>query len=261
LVDLGGEGMMAKKLLVGVVLSMVVVCASCSSTSTTLDPAYTRDTVEAVAALQPVGDPGTEFLQGLVDGTEEGFDVNEYLDVLTHLSLEQGYTLGYTYYLQKYFGGHPTLNARPEKYETYAAYIEAEKSNLPEDYSYSDHIRVDGTVEGFFEFVVLQIMGDQFYLYWHSGANDTQIVYNRARLWEIVNGHPGLPYGSKLRARTLNVTPVVRVEDDTVVVQVVTFSDWGGFVQRSYTIDREFPHRVLELERKTLVEYKTDVVM
>jgi hypothetical protein len=243
------------------IVTIALVCASCSGTSTTLDPAHTRDTVEAVSALQPVGDPGTEFLQGLVDGTEEGFDVNEYLGVLTHLSLEQGYTLGYTYYLQEYFGGHPTLNARPEKYETYAAYIEAEKSNLPEDYSYSDHIRVDDTAEGFFEFVVLQIMGDQFYLYWHSGTNDAEIVYNRARLWEIVNGHPNLPYGAKLRARTLNVTPVVEMGDDAVVVRVVAFSNWSGFVQQSYTISRDFPHKVLNLERETLVEYKTDVVL
>jgi len=253
--------MTAKKLLMGMVLLTLVVCASCSGTRTTLDPAYTRDTVEAVAALRPIGDPGTAFLQGLVDGTAEGFDVNEYLDVLTHLSVEEGYTLGYTYYLQKDFGGHPVLHARPMEYSTWAEYIEVEQPDLPEDHSYLDHIRVDGTAEGFFEFVVLQIMGDQFYLYWHSGANDAEIVYNRARLWEIVNRHLTLPYGAKLRARTLNVTPAVEIGDDTVVVRVVTFSNWSGFVQRSYTISRDFPHKVLNLERETLVEYKTDVVL
>ena len=253
--------MTAKKLLAGIVLSMLVVCVSCSGTSTTLDPAYTRETVEAVAALRPMGHTGTEFLQGLVDGTEEGFDVNQYLDVLTRLSLKDGYALGYTYYLQEDFGGHPILHTRPQEYDTFAEYIEAERPNLPSDYSYLDYIRVDGTAEGFFEFVVLEIMGDQFYLYWHSGANDAEMVYNRAKLWEIVNEHPKLPYGAKLRARTLNVTPVVKIKDDTVVVQVVTFSNWSGFVQRSYTISRDFPHRVIEVESKTLVEYKTDVVL
>lgn len=243
------------------VVAIALLCASCSGTSTTLDPAYTRDTVEAVAALRPTDPPGIEFLQGLVDGTEDGFDVNEYLQVLTHLSLEEGYALGYTYYLQQDFGGHPTLHARPKEYETYAAYIEAEEPDLPEGHSYSDHIRIDGTAEGFFEFVVLQIMDDQFYLYWHSGANDAEIVYNRARLWKIVNEHPTLPYGAKLRARTLNLTPVVKMEADKVIVRIVTFSNWSGFVQRSYTISRDFPHEVLNLERETLVEYKTDVVL
>jgi len=253
--------MMAKKLLSTMVLLIVVVCVSCSGTSTTLDPAYTRETVEAVAALRPIGHSDTEFLQGLVDGTVEGFDTNAYLDVLTHLSVEEGYTLGYSYYLQEDFGGHPILHARPQTYGSWAEYIEAEQPDLPEDHSYLDHVVVDGTAEGFFEYVVLEIMGDQFYLYWHSGANDAEIVYNRARLWEIVKEHPKLPYGAKLRARTLNVTPVVKVLDDTVVVQVVTFSNWSGFVQQSYTIRRDFAHKVLELERKTLVEYKTDVVM
>jgi len=253
--------MMAKKLISTMVLLIVVVCVSCTGASTTLDPAYTRETVEAVAALHPIGHSDTEFLQGLVDGTVEGFDTNAYLDVLTHLSVEEGYALGYTYYLQKDFGGHPTLHARPQAYRTWAEYIEAEQPDLPEDYSYLDRLVVDGTAEGFFEFVVLEIMGDQFYLYWHSAANDAQIVYNRARLWKIAKEHPTLPYGAKLRARALNVTPVVKIEGDTVVVQVVTFSDWGCFVQRSYTLSREFPHKVLELERKTLVEYKTDMVI
>ena len=110
-------------------------------------------------------------------------------------------------------------------------------------------------MEGFFEFVVLQTMGDQFYLYWHSGASETQVVYNRARLWEIVNGHPGLPYGAKLRARTLNVNPVVKEDGDTVSVEVVTFSDWGGFVQKTYTISQDFPHKVLEIEHTIVAAF------
>jgi hypothetical protein len=207
-----------------------------------------------------MGHLDTEFLQGLVDGTVEGFDINGYLDVLTRLSLEDGYTLGYTYHLQKDFGGHPTLHARPLAYSSWAEYIEAEQPDPSEDYGYLDHVVVDGTAEGFFEFVVLEIMGDQFYLYWHSSANDAEIVYNRARLWEMVNEHPKLPYETKLQARTLDVTPVVRTRGDTVVVEVVTFSNWSGFVQRSYTISREFPHKVLKLDSKTLVEYRSNVV-
>ena len=47
--------------------------------------------------------------------------------------------------------------------------------------------------------------------------------------------------------------------DDTVLVKVVTFSNWGGFIQRSYTISRDFPHKVLQVERETLVEYDSGV--
>jgi hypothetical protein len=246
--------------------AILLVCASCApATSTSADPSarvdktYCRETVEAIAALHGVDSPSLDFLRGLKDGTEQGFDANEYLDVLSHLSLPEGYTLGYLYYLDEGFGGMPRLHARPSQYDTLAEYIEAEQPDLPKNHLYADFIRTDGAVRGFFEFVVLRIMGEQFYLYWHAADNDDQILCDRAALFSLVNEHPRLPAGVKIRARTLVVAPVVKVGEDTAVVRVVTFSEFGGFIQRTYTISREYPHKVLEEERKTLVEYDSGV--
>jgi hypothetical protein len=259
LVSQGGNDMTARHLFaLGAVL--LLVCASCSAGPLTgLDPSYSQSTVEAVAALRDRGYPSLDFLRGLVDGTEEGFDANEYFAVLSHLSIQDGYTLGYLYYLEEDFGGHPVLHARPSQYATLAEYIEAEQPDLPSDHSYLDHIRIDGTAEGFFEFVVLRIIGEQFYLYWHSARNDAQIVCSKKALGALLDADPRLPADVKRRARALDVVPAVEMGDDAVVVKVVTFSDWGGFIQRSYTISREFPHKVLQEERETLVEYDSGV--
>jgi hypothetical protein len=239
---------------------LFLACTSCSlGGSTRLDPSYCQDTVDAVASLRDRGYPSLDFLRGLVDGTVEGFDVNEYFSALSHLSIEDGYTLGYLYYLDEDFGGMPRLHARPSQYATLAEYIQAEQPDLPPDHSYSDHIQIDGTEEGFFEFVVLRIMGGQFYLYWHAADDDDQILCSQAGLDAFLDSHPRLPPDVKRKARALDVVPVVEVGDDTVSVRVVTFTNFGGFISRSYTISREYPHKVLQQEKETLVEHDSGV--
>ena len=69
-----------------------------------------------------------------------------------------------------------------------------------------------------------------------------------------------LPANVKRAARKLNVAPVVEMGTDTVTVRVVIFTNWGGFIRRSYTISRQSPHQILTEEEETLVEYKSNVV-
>lgn len=239
---------------------LFLVSTSCSGAlSTSIDPSYCQDTIETVASLPTPSNPSLDFLRGLVDGTAEGFDVNEYFSVLTHLSMEDGYSLGYLYYLEEDFGGMPILQAWPSQYATYAEYIKAEDPDLPPDPSFLDHVRTDGTKEGFFEFVVLDTLGGQFYLYWHSAVAEIQFLCNQASLREFLDAKPRLPPRIQWRARSLDVRPVVKMQDDIVLVQIVIFSDWGGFIRESYTISRDYPHRVLEKERETLIEYDSSI--
>ena len=151
------------------------------------------------------------------------------------------------------------LHARPSQYATYAEYIDAEQPNLPPEHSYSDHIRIDGTKEGFFEFAVLRAMGSQFYLYWHSARGATKIICSQESLLALLEASPQLPSDIKLKAQDLNVVPVIEVGDDSVVVKIVIFSNWGGFIQKSYTISQDYPHRVVQVESETLVEYDSGI--
>jgi hypothetical protein len=158
-------------------------------------------------------------------------------------------------------------------------------------YEYLDHIQVDDTAEGFFEFIVLYIMGDQFYLYWHANYNDTRIVCDRAGLEVVIAateefGTPlssevqrearaldleprvqfeeGTLAGERLHAvvaqeQRLDLEPRVESEEGTVHVRVVTFTKWGGFFEETYTISRDFPHTILHHEADMLVAYDCGV--
>ena len=37
---------------------------------------------------------------------------------------------------------------------------------------------IEDVEQGYFEYVVMDIMANQFYLFWHANYNDTEIVCN-----------------------------------------------------------------------------------
>lgn len=125
-----------------------------------------------------------------------------------------------------------------------------------------EQIQVDGTAEGFFEFVVLRITGNQFYLWWHALLDDLVIISDETGLEKVLKsgGVSRLPPNVEKKARSLDLRPVVEFQDNAAVVKIVIFTEWGGFIQKSYTISRDFPHKVIKEESKTLLEYRSNIV-
>jgi hypothetical protein len=64
----------------------------------------------------------------------------------------------------------------------------------------------------------------------------------------------------KKDARAIDPAPVVEMEEDAVVVEVVVFSMWGGFSQETYAISRSFPHTILDSDHEVLVEYDCGII-
>lgn len=183
------------------------------------------------------------------------FNANRYFSVLDRLSMPPGYVLDYVYFSCS-SGGEPIVYARRKDQSPYRTYSEYEAAGgefaLPESqYGFVVNVRVDGSAEGYFQFVVLRVMGSQFYLDWHAAYNDDRIICDRAKLEELhlMDEDVGV------QAQDLDFQPSVAFREDCVLVRVVVFTNWGGFLQRSYTIHRDFPHRILEEETETLVPY------
>lgn len=223
-----------------------------------------QDTVDALAALQRAQEVPEHFLTADPIRTGEEFDVNEYFSILSHLSMEPRYVLDYVYYYE-FMGGFPVLYARPEnqpRYATYSEYIDAEGDSAYGDFL--NHVQVDGTEEGFFQFALLHVMGDQFYLVWHANYNDGQVVCNREALEDILTmpddfGQP-LTEEQKEAALAIDLSPVVEIGGDTVYVRIVVFTKWGGFIQLSYAINRNFLHAIQSIDDDVLVEYDCGVM-
>ncbi len=213
--------------------------------------------VSAIAHIQAGEIPQHLFETGKKQGKE--FDVHRYFDVLTHISMQEEYALDYVYQIDS-LGGYPLLYAHPVNQSPYASIIDIpEDTQLPD---YQEHLTIEDTEQGYFEYVVMDIMASQFYLYWHANYNDTQIVCNRQQIYDIVAQVNTGDFGATMdtaqqaKVRTLrNIPPVVLLTGDTATVEVVTFTKWGGFYRYTYTISRGFPHTILDLKEENLFPY------
>jgi hypothetical protein len=213
------------------------------------------------------------------NGTRIGveFDPNEYFTVLDHLEMEVGYTLDYEYVYRT----RPILYARRIDQPPHSNFLDFGEATgvyyLVSEYNlavpnYLDHVLVDDTREGYLQFVLLLIHGEQFYLYGHGHNNDTVVICNQSGVENIFTQQswiitlPPWVDGQEMpeqeiledihdQARVLDVTPHVTLRISTATVQVVAFTHWGGFYEATFTISRDFPHQVLDYKEKELVPY------
>ena len=100
------------------------------------------------------------------------------------------------------------------------------------------------------QFVTLDVMGDQSYLWWHAAFNDYTIICNKTMLKEILQQFAPSSLGDEAEfggafsaqdgemAHSLDLMPSVKCDDDIQVIwmHVVTLTKWGEFDRRTYTI-------------------------
>ena len=187
------------------------------------------------------------------------------MGVLDRLSLEEGYVLDYVY-CDWGGGAAPVVYARAvgaSPYSSCSAFLSqfpgASLYSPPRDYLI--HVRTDGTEIGFFQWVVLAIMANQFHLFWHAMYDDYIPVCTSeavARVLPIVGelgcGEVFAPIDAD-EARALDLQPRVTLGEEEVEVRLVVFTLWGGFIERTYKITRSSPHRILSTVSQTLLEY------
>lgn len=217
--------------------------------------------VQALNELQPSEIPEEFRKTGVKSGAE--FDANDYFKVLTHISMEQEYALDYVY-LVDFLGSFPNLYARPVDQPPYASMEDIPAGTELGDFR--DHLRIQDVEQGYFEYVLADIMASQFYLVWHANYNDTQVVCNLGAAKDIVDATNSGDFGAKFtleqqaQVRMLkDVEPLVRLTQDSAIVEVTTFTKWGGFMKRTYTISRTFPHTV-KMEDEILVRYDCGIM-
>lgn len=48
---------------------------------------------------------------------------------------------------------------------------------------------------------------------------------------------------------------------NTAIVELVTFTKWGGFYRTTYIFDRSFPHNIIDVKKENLVPYDCGIVI
>jgi hypothetical protein len=219
-----------------------------------------QSTISAMDSLQSAEVPDHLLVEDAVKTGDE-FDVNDYFTVLTHLSMEPGYVLDYVYCYDDSFAGGPAVYARPVDTPPYRTCSEYEQSAQD---TYLNHVQIDGTEEGFFEFVLLDIKGEQFYLWWHAGYGDTTMIVDRTSLESALSETESfcgeLPETMGPEAQRLTLDPMIENRVLFMSVKFIAFSKFGGFMQASYSIRKNFPHEIHSRSTEVLIPYRCPVV-
>lgn len=218
--------------------------------------------ISSVASLQKDEVPRSLFETGKKQG--DAFDVNQYFKVLRHISMQDSYILDYVYQIDS-LGGYPLLYVYSVDQAPYDSVLDIpENTELPD---FREHLEVEDVEQGYFEYVVMDLMANQFYLYWHANYNDTLIVCNRQQVYDIVAQVSSGDFGAAMdvaqqaEARTLrNIRPVVRLTGDVAIVEIVTFTKWGGFFRQTYTISRAFPHTIVDVTQENIIPYDCGIM-
>lgn len=252
-----------------VIFSLVAALISSLACQFLIPPARTgtvishcTDIVSAVIAVQPGDIPDYLLETGKKQGNE--FDANQYFDVLTRISMREGYTLDYVYQTDS-LGAFPSLYARPLDQVSYVSMQDIpENTQLPD---FRGYLEIEDVEEGYFEYVVMDMLASQFYLSWHANYNDTEIVCSQRDVKSILASVNAGEFGQKFdlaqqaKARSIkNIEPIVRFEGDNAIVEVVIFTKWGGFYRLTHTISRSFPHTILDVKDENLLPYDCGVM-
>lgn len=249
------------RLMLVLALSVMMAC-NLPRAGSSSDLAVSGQTaVDGLDSIQPNNIPEHLMEEDAVrDGSE--FDPNRYFDVLTHLSMADGYVLDYVYFYD-FMGGYPLLYARQESSTPFINTTELWTAYPTGPESYLDYVEVDGSDQGYLELAILSIMGRQFYLNWHSNYNDTTPVFTEDALEDILTNLESwsveIPTDVIRQARQLDLNPSVTTDSNSVKVEFITFTKWGGFYREVFTIQVDFPH-TFEVDAENLIEYDCGIM-
>jgi hypothetical protein len=228
--------------------------------------------------------------------TPEYHNVNGYFSVLNHLSIKPGVILDLVFYGDYDSDGNfiygpadpfPRIYARPVNQKPYASYYEFGKAipefSYPNEsiiplldlqaayYYYLNSVRTDNTSDGFFQMVLLGILGGQFNDQMRDWYDDTIVMCNQAdidlaaaetkKYGEENHFDLTLPDQVVQDAHKQSMEPIVDLGKDTATVRIVTFSKWSGFIETRYELTRAFPHQLVGEWQQSLVPYDCGVII
>ena len=223
-----------------------------------------------------------------VEKSASEFRIDHYFDILDRVELEKGWLVDYLY-LQQGIGGGPEIIAYPEaKKEEYTKIInkindneldynlrDSDSENIIHTFlnyddvdNYLDHIKLDESEESYLQFVILAALGSQFSLFWHALYNDHEFVCTSEKAEKIIKRINRSKQEMSFmeddifaeQLENIKFDPQITIKEDKVVVRLVFFTKWGGFIEAKYQVKKDFPHKIIERETETLIDYNCGYV-
>jgi hypothetical protein len=235
---------------------------------------HCRNIIDKMTALKKKLSLPDHFLSGEQYRLWADYNPNKYFNFLSHISMEKGYTLDYVYYLDD-IGGKPVNYARridQPQYKTYIEYIGSLGVEVPDERSYMqlihalDYLKeviIDKTPESYLDFVTLALQGGQYYLYWHGLYSDIQILCDLSDTPGIISRISGITENLTQEfidsITLIDYSPLLVIDESSVTIRFVTFSQWGGFFENIYTMEKGNPNHILDMKFYPILKYDSGI--
>jgi hypothetical protein len=193
------------------------------------------------------------------------FDVKtpfkEYFKTFDCLYVEDGWQID-CYYSHSFTSGKPVIYVRKpyENIEDLISCIDNKGYRYDHriyDYCETvktlDHLKVTDIHKGLFQLLMLDIIGEDFAIFWHAGYGHIDIICSKRDFDQLGERIPDAKQKSEIEKT--NGFPTVEENYESITFKILTFHAWGGLEERAYNVKKEFPHKISLLESKILVEY------
>jgi len=188
---------------------------------------------------------------------EVGFDVNQYFDILTNLKTLSGYKLDYVYHHDHpRIYGYSTLDSADKILQIRDNLHNSHDDN--DELEYLSYVTAVDNEKGYFDFILLYIKANQFYIWDHGLYLINDIVTSYEMLIEheskYTSWHFNFNYSEIDILNAQDFAPKVILKPDYAEVTVVLFSIWKGVRRNTYHISRTVPHNIKLVESEMIVD-------
>ncbi|NVO20023.1 MAG: hypothetical protein HXX13_10000 [Bacteroidetes bacterium] len=185
----------------------------------------------------------------------------EYFKTFDCLEVEDGWQID-CYYAHSNTGGKPVIYVRKpdEDIDELLSRIDNKRYMYDHrifEYCQSvntiDHLKVTDIEKGLFQLLMLDMIGEDFAIYWHAGYGRKTMICSKRELYEI--SEKILDKERKSEIEKANDFPTIEESKDCITYRILTFNSWRGLAEESYSIKKAFPHKISLIEAKILVSY------
>jgi hypothetical protein len=194
-----------------------------------------------------------------IDSTDAEFifDVNKYIKIFDHLTVKKGWALDCYYFYNK-TGGSPIIYVRE---------LSNNKDSLLKTFKnrgifqYCDSIPLRKYVmpadnnKGLFQLLVLELLGSNFAKFWHSLYGHVDIVNSKKSIRRLLN-IKNFDQSIKENIKRIDYSISSKEYNDSITYRWVVFSDWGGFYEDVFSIDKRNLHNYRRIKSSCLVKYE-----
>ncbi len=185
-----------------------------------------------------------------------------YFETFNCLKPEEGWEIN-CYYFYESHGGHPVIYAKRTDEDIHELLSKIDNGIYRYDhriFEYCEsvipiyHIQVNNLRKGLFQLLILQVIGADFARFWHAIYGSVTLISSKSQLEKLLEREK---FEDKANTLIEDIDEIIEVDeyDDTICYKLLSFNAWRGIERKTYSVSRNFPHKITVENKELLAKY------